>query len=233
LHDVAGPEFQRRGISGLDGQLLARSRATASMAGLKSRPTTSAPARCKAKAMSPVPQQRSRAFWPGLTSAMRGQELFPSAVESQALQIVDQVVARRQGAEEGSDQRGPLFARFVILVAHAVLPYPYGMASAIQAGPRSDLLITGMNCANCARNVTDALQGVAGVASADVSLQDGPGARALARRRHAQSSSLVRSGSLRRLHRQTGPEGNRSQTTRADGRMAVQRGRRPHRERFR
>jgi P-type Cu+ transporter len=47
------------------------------------------------------------------------------------------------------------------------------MASAIQAGPRSDLLITGMNCADCARHVTDALQRVSGVASADVSLQEG------------------------------------------------------------
>jgi Cu+-exporting ATPase len=47
------------------------------------------------------------------------------------------------------------------------------MASAIQAGPRSDLLITGMNCADCARHVTDALQGVTGVSAAEVSLQDG------------------------------------------------------------
>jgi Cu+-exporting ATPase len=47
------------------------------------------------------------------------------------------------------------------------------MAAVIQGGPRSDLLITGMTCGNCARGVTDALQGVAGVASADVSLQDG------------------------------------------------------------
>jgi Cu+-exporting ATPase len=34
------------------------------------------------------------------------------------------------------------------------------------------LLIAGMTCANCARNVTDALQGVPGVAGANVSLQD-------------------------------------------------------------
>jgi P-type Cu+ transporter len=47
------------------------------------------------------------------------------------------------------------------------------MASVIQGGPASDLLIAGMTCANCARHVTDALQSVAGVASADVSLQDG------------------------------------------------------------
>jgi len=47
------------------------------------------------------------------------------------------------------------------------------MASVIQAGPCSDLLIAGMNCANCARSVTDALLRVAGVAGADVSLQDG------------------------------------------------------------
>jgi Cu+-exporting ATPase len=47
------------------------------------------------------------------------------------------------------------------------------MATTIQAGSRSDLLVAGMTCANCARSVTGALQGVAGVASADVSLQDG------------------------------------------------------------
>ena len=47
------------------------------------------------------------------------------------------------------------------------------MPAVIQAGPPSDLLIAGMNCANCARSVTDALQGVPGVAIADVSLRDG------------------------------------------------------------
>ncbi|MGA2751546.1 MAG: cation-translocating P-type ATPase [Verrucomicrobiota bacterium] len=47
------------------------------------------------------------------------------------------------------------------------------MTASIQAGPRSELLVTGMNCANCARHVTDALQGVSGVAGADVSLPDG------------------------------------------------------------
>ncbi len=47
------------------------------------------------------------------------------------------------------------------------------MASAIQAGPQSDLLIAGMNCANCARSVTDALQGVLGVQGVKVSLQEG------------------------------------------------------------
>jgi Cu+-exporting ATPase len=47
------------------------------------------------------------------------------------------------------------------------------MATAIQAGPRSDLLITGMDCANCVRHVTDALQGVPGVRSAAVSLPEG------------------------------------------------------------
>jgi Cu+-exporting ATPase len=36
----------------------------------------------------------------------------------------------------------------------------------------TELLVTGMNCANCARHVTDALQGVPGVAGADVSLQE-------------------------------------------------------------
>jgi len=46
------------------------------------------------------------------------------------------------------------------------------MATVIQVGPQSDLLIAGMTCANCAHHVTDALQGVAGVASAEVSLQD-------------------------------------------------------------
>ena len=37
----------------------------------------------------------------------------------------------------------------------------------------TELLVTGMNCANCSRHVTDALQGVPGVAGADVSLQEG------------------------------------------------------------
>ncbi|MGD0815536.1 MAG: cation-translocating P-type ATPase [Verrucomicrobiota bacterium] len=37
----------------------------------------------------------------------------------------------------------------------------------------TELLVTGMNCANCARHVTDALQSVPGVDSADVSLQEG------------------------------------------------------------
>ena len=37
----------------------------------------------------------------------------------------------------------------------------------------TDLRITGMNCANCARHVTEALQSVPGVAGAEVSLQEG------------------------------------------------------------
>jgi Cu+-exporting ATPase len=37
----------------------------------------------------------------------------------------------------------------------------------------TELQVTGMTCANCARHVTDALQGVPGVDSADVSLQEG------------------------------------------------------------
>lgn len=47
------------------------------------------------------------------------------------------------------------------------------MASPIQAAVESELQVGGMNCANCARHVTDALQGVAGVGSADVSLEQG------------------------------------------------------------
>ena len=44
----------------------------------------------------------------------------------------------------------------------------------LEAAPRvTELLVTGMNCANCARHVTDALQSVPGVDSADVSLQEG------------------------------------------------------------
>jgi Cu+-exporting ATPase len=39
--------------------------------------------------------------------------------------------------------------------------------------PVTELLVTGMNCANCARHVADALQSVPGVDSADVSLQEG------------------------------------------------------------
>jgi Cu+-exporting ATPase len=44
------------------------------------------------------------------------------------------------------------------------------MASAIQVAPQTDLVITGMNCANCARHVTEALQSVAGVDRAEVFL---------------------------------------------------------------
>ncbi|MGO8700439.1 MAG: heavy metal translocating P-type ATPase [Limisphaerales bacterium] len=47
------------------------------------------------------------------------------------------------------------------------------MASSIQATLQSELQVTGMNCANCARHVTEALRSVAGVASAEVSLQEG------------------------------------------------------------
>ena len=43
----------------------------------------------------------------------------------------------------------------------------------LDAAPVTELLVTGMSCANCARHVTEALQGVAGVDSADVSLQEG------------------------------------------------------------
>jgi Cu+-exporting ATPase len=47
------------------------------------------------------------------------------------------------------------------------------MASAIQAEPRTDLIVTGMNCANCARHVTEALLHVPGVDRAEVSLGEG------------------------------------------------------------
>jgi Cu+-exporting ATPase len=47
------------------------------------------------------------------------------------------------------------------------------MESAIQDAPRSELVITGMTCANCARHVLDALQSVPGVDRADVSLDQG------------------------------------------------------------
>jgi Cu+-exporting ATPase len=47
------------------------------------------------------------------------------------------------------------------------------MASAIQVAPRSELVITGMTCANCARHVLDALQSVPGVDRAEVALDQG------------------------------------------------------------
>ncbi len=47
------------------------------------------------------------------------------------------------------------------------------MGTVTQDGPRCELQIAGMTCANCARHVTDALQRVAGVARVDVSLEDG------------------------------------------------------------
>jgi Cu+-exporting ATPase len=44
----------------------------------------------------------------------------------------------------------------------------------LEAAPLvTDLLVTGMNCANCAQHVTEALQRVSGVDSANVSLQEG------------------------------------------------------------
>ncbi|HEX4122416.1 MAG TPA: cation-translocating P-type ATPase [Verrucomicrobiae bacterium] len=62
------------------------------------------------------------------------------------------------------------------------------MASAIQVAPRTDLVITGMNCANCARHVAEALQGVAGVDRADVSLTN---ARAEVRWRSQATPNLA------------------------------------------
>ena len=47
------------------------------------------------------------------------------------------------------------------------------MESAIQDAPRSELVITGMSCANCARHVLEALQSVPGVDRADVLLDQG------------------------------------------------------------
>ena len=38
--------------------------------------------------------------------------------------------------------------------------------------PMTELAVTGMTCGNCARHVTEALQGVAGVRSASVSLEE-------------------------------------------------------------
>lgn len=52
------------------------------------------------------------------------------------------------------------------------------MGLAIQAGERTELRVAGMNCAGCARHVTEALQSVPGVAGAEVSL---PEARARVR----------------------------------------------------
>ncbi len=47
------------------------------------------------------------------------------------------------------------------------------MASAIQVAPRSELVITGMTCSNCARHVLEALQSVPGVDRADVAVAQG------------------------------------------------------------
>ncbi len=47
------------------------------------------------------------------------------------------------------------------------------MSSAIQVAPRSELVITGMTCANCARHVLDALQSVPGVDRVAVALDQG------------------------------------------------------------
>ncbi|MGA3283531.1 MAG: heavy metal translocating P-type ATPase [Verrucomicrobiota bacterium] len=46
-------------------------------------------------------------------------------------------------------------------------------AKELQAGSTTELLVSGMTCTNCARHVTDAIQGVPGVRSASVSLEAG------------------------------------------------------------
>ena len=60
----------------------------------------------------------------------------------------------------------------------SLMVYDRDMATASQeaaevASHSTELTVAGMNCANCARHVTDALLGVAGVAGAEVSLEAG------------------------------------------------------------
>jgi tetratricopeptide (TPR) repeat protein len=71
------------------------------------------------KATSPVPQQTSSAALAWLQVQAPDQTLFPTAVPPEALQVVDQVVAPRDGGEECLHLAGPLGAWAVIAVAHA------------------------------------------------------------------------------------------------------------------
>src|SRR6266567_1495409 len=66
--------------------------------------------------------------------------------------------------------------------SHVEAPLPDAVAGGSAV---SEFAITGMNCNNCARHVTEAIQGVPGVTSAVVQLEEGratvrwqPGARA-------------------------------------------------------
>ena len=47
-------------------------------------------------------------------------ELHQMAVQAEALQVVDKIVARRNDGEQVPDQGGAFVAGFVILVAHAI-----------------------------------------------------------------------------------------------------------------
>jgi Cu+-exporting ATPase len=58
-------------------------------------------------------------------------------------------------------------------IRHHTVLLMVGPSSATENNSRNELRIGGMTCANCARHVTEALQGAAGVAAADVSLQTG------------------------------------------------------------
>src|ERR1044071_7723964 len=61
-----------------------------------------------------------------------------------------------------------------------------------RSSPTTTLRIAGMTCGNCARHVTEALQSVAGVQLADVTLQTGQGLVRWAPDAQAQPQKLIR-----------------------------------------
>ena len=69
--------------------------------------------------MSPVPQHKSSARFPLFNFGQFNDAAFPEPVQAEALQVVQQVVAPRDGGEEVVDLGGALFAGGVKGVAHA------------------------------------------------------------------------------------------------------------------
>src|SRR5437667_6380845 len=47
------------------------------------------------------------------------------------------------------------------------------LSGSAKSGPQTELAVRGMNCGNCARHVGEAIEGVPGVASAAVELEEG------------------------------------------------------------
>ena len=68
--------------------------------------------------MSPVPQHKSRAR-AGRGGGERGDAAFPAAVQAEALEVVDQIVAPGNRGEKVVDLGGALLAGRIENIAHA------------------------------------------------------------------------------------------------------------------